>query len=240
MSIRAAFDKATLAFAELKLEGNIFDGCWTDAQAGNGVLFTIRNQNGTRPDSIVSDVVFRNNVIKNVENFALNLLGWDDTQVTAEQGHDLEIANNVFQSGAGVLVNRGWNTLALVHNTFTGTKRAFLSFTAQKDAAGKVLDAQRVKSFTFRANVTPSGGYGITGDAVGVGVPALATYVVNDYSFYDNVIEKSADRLIPYPAANTLLPAGALAACLNVDGTVKPGSAADTLTGDGLRPGVAR
>src|SRR5687767_1732995 len=30
---------------------NIFSGSWVSAQAGHGILFTVRNQNGTRPDS---------------------------------------------------------------------------------------------------------------------------------------------------------------------------------------------
>ena len=43
------------------VDGNVFERNWTDAQNGFAILFTVRNQDGTAPWSVVEDVVFIRN-----------------------------------------------------------------------------------------------------------------------------------------------------------------------------------
>jgi hypothetical protein len=46
------------------IEGNVFENVWPQAQGGTAVVFTPRN-GGSAPWSVVQDVMFRNNIIKN-------------------------------------------------------------------------------------------------------------------------------------------------------------------------------
>ena len=47
------------------IEGNILENVWAQAQTGAAVLFTPRNQGGKAPWSVVQDVMFRNNIVRN-------------------------------------------------------------------------------------------------------------------------------------------------------------------------------
>ena len=46
------------------VEGNLFERNWPHAQTGTAILFTPRNQNGTAPWSVVEDVTFRHNIVR--------------------------------------------------------------------------------------------------------------------------------------------------------------------------------
>jgi len=46
------------------IDGNLLENNWADAQNGYGVLFTVRNQDGTAPWSTVRDVTFTNNILR--------------------------------------------------------------------------------------------------------------------------------------------------------------------------------
>ena len=46
------------------IEGNLLEHNWLDAQNGFAVLFTVRNQDGGAPWSVVEDVTFANNVVR--------------------------------------------------------------------------------------------------------------------------------------------------------------------------------
>ena len=50
---------------------------WLDAQNGFAVLFTIRNQDGTAPWSVVQDVTFTNNIVRHT-GAGVNIMGFDD------------------------------------------------------------------------------------------------------------------------------------------------------------------
>jgi hypothetical protein len=215
---------------------NTFDGCWTDAQTGDGVLFTPRNQDGTRPDSLVAGIRFTYNLLRNIDGFAVNLQGWDNERPTLEQGRMVEIHNNLCLTRNGISIVRGWNDLSIVHNTFPLVQSRLLRFSAQK-IDGVVVPAQRVHRFVYRDNVTASGSYGIAGDDVAVGTPTLNAYCDADYQFLSNVIEKTAARSIVYPPTTTLLAPGTLASCLDPDGQVKVGTPAAVMGTDGVLVG---
>src|SRR5438132_5050815 len=59
------------------ITGNILEHNWENAQNGFAVLFTVRNQDGTAPWSVVEDVIFALNIVRHSTS-AFNLLGSDD------------------------------------------------------------------------------------------------------------------------------------------------------------------
>ncbi len=58
------------------IRGNLFEHNWTDAQTGFGILFKAINQDGTAPWSVLEDVLFESNVVRDTEN-GFNILGTD-------------------------------------------------------------------------------------------------------------------------------------------------------------------
>ena len=59
------------------VDGNLFEYNWPHAQNGFAILFTVRNQDGGAPWSVVEDVTFANNVVRHVAA-GINVLGRDD------------------------------------------------------------------------------------------------------------------------------------------------------------------
>src|SRR5438105_15414368 len=59
------------------VDGNIFEHNWAAAQDGFSILFTVRNQGGTAPWSVVQDVTFTHNIVRHVAS-AVNILGTDN------------------------------------------------------------------------------------------------------------------------------------------------------------------
>src|SRR4029434_4606421 len=59
------------------VDGNLFEYNWPHAQNGFAILFTVRNQDGKSPWSVVEDITFANNVVRHV-GAGINVLGHDD------------------------------------------------------------------------------------------------------------------------------------------------------------------
>ena len=58
------------------IEGNIFENCWGQAQAGYAIVFTVRAQGGAMPWAVVEDVDFVRNIVRNSSG-GVNILGRD-------------------------------------------------------------------------------------------------------------------------------------------------------------------
>ena len=65
------------------IDGNLFEHNWPDSQNGFAILFTVRNQDGGAPWSVVEDVVFANNVVRRVGS-GINILGHDDNHTSQQ------------------------------------------------------------------------------------------------------------------------------------------------------------
>jgi len=183
---------------------NVFDGSWIDAQVGHGIVFTVRDQNGTAPWTTISDVVFRGNIVKNVEGSAFNLLGLDDTpNKSSLQGLRVTIDNNlILGANRGLQSSAGFRPTTFTHNTVIGCVNTVVFFYGTPFPAGQ---------FWLTDNVLAGGMYGIFGDAVGSGTPAFTTFAPQSTAVA-NVIEGAVG---PYPAGNYPIVAGALAARLD-------------------------
>ena len=152
------------------VEGNLFEYNWPHAQNGFAILFTVRNQDGNSPWSVVEDVIFRDNVVRHVAA-GFNILGHDDIH-TSRQTSRIAIVNNVFadvggQWGHGRLFQLldGTRDVVIDHNTAFQT--------------GSVLfggDHRPHLGFIFQNNIVLSGTSGISGSSTSQGAATLARY----------------------------------------------------------------
>jgi hypothetical protein len=75
------------------VRNNLFERNWTDAQNGYSILFTTRNDEGQSPWSVVEDVLFERNVVRDVEN-GFNVNGYDSYQASGRTTR-VTIRNNL-------------------------------------------------------------------------------------------------------------------------------------------------
>ena len=175
------------------IDRNVFENNWVDAQAGSGILFTVRNDNGTAPWSIIEDVTFTNNIVKN-SPAALNLLGKDNLK-PSQQSRGLVISNNLFTGISGTfLTMSGYLNVTISNNTHIQSGNIMM------------LHGEQSPGFVYKNNVTIRGekGYGVKGDASGEGTVALGQFTPS-YSFLNNVIVGARASMYPpnnfYPAS---------------------------------------
>lgn len=151
------------------VDGNLFEYHWAQAQNGFAILFTVRNQDGSAPWSVVEDVTFSNNIVRHVAR-GINILGQDDNY-PSRQTRNIHIRNNLFADvggdwGDGDLLQLldGTANVVVEHNTALNT--------------GKVLigDGRPNQGFVFRDNIVRHNQYGIVGSDSAPGNPALESY----------------------------------------------------------------
>jgi hypothetical protein len=167
------------------IDGNIFENCWTDGQTGIPILFTVRNQEGSAPYSIIENVTFTNNIVTGAEG-GLNLLG-SDNEKPSQRSSGLMIANNLFTNIRGpFLTMNGYNKVSLIHNTHFQTHNIM------------ILYGTPVQQFVYRDNLTirEPKGYGIFGDSLGEGVAALRKFTP-DGIVKNNVFALADSSLYP-------------------------------------------
>ena len=188
------------------IDGNVFEQVWTMAQNGFAILFTVRNQDGTAPWSIVQDITFTNNIVRRVGG-GINMHGTDNNQPSLVTRR-IRIANNLFEEvdeqrwdGTGIaflfngengpVVKGGLHDVTIEHNTVFQTN----SIIATGDSPSDGL--------VFRNNLLPHNQYGIKGDGRGPGNDTIDTY------FPDSVFKKNVIAGGPsanYPADNFFPP----------------------------------
>ncbi|HEU4520375.1 MAG TPA: carbohydrate-binding protein, partial [Thermoanaerobaculia bacterium] len=141
------------------VEGNVFENNWQHAQNGFSILFTVRNQSGGAPWSVVEDVSFNRNVVRHVAA-GVNILGRDDNY-SSQQTKRILIGNNVFEdvnasswggNGRFLQMLDGTADITVDHNT--------VFHTGEVIAAAGSAHAR----LTYRNNISPHNRYGIAGD----------------------------------------------------------------------------
>lgn len=175
------------------IDGNIFENNWVEAQNGFAILFTVRNQEGTAPWSVVEDVTFSNNILRHVAA-AINILGRDNIN-ESQQVQRLKIVNNLVYdvggkqwSGNGVFLQISDSRhVTIDHNTVLHRGNIITSH-------GKPSEG-----FVFTNNFMPHNEYGVIGDGVGPGNPTLSKYFSNP-QFKRNVM--AGGRASLYPSDN--------------------------------------
>jgi len=182
------------------VEGNLMEYCWSAAQPGYAVLFTVRNSNGKAPFSTVEHVVFRNNIVRHVAA-AINILGIDDLKPSG-QANDILIANNLFDdvnhkrwggNGAFLQVGNAPLNVRVDHNTVVQSGNVVTAY------GGTAKTPKPINEFQFTNNIASHNAYGIFGNSVGVGKPAIAAYFP-DGEITSNVL--AGGQASRYPAGN--------------------------------------
>jgi hypothetical protein len=179
------------------VNGNVFENNWAHAQDGFAILFTVRNQEGTAPWSVVEDINFSNNVVSHTAA-GISILGRDYNS-PSEQTKRIKISNNLFYDVGGKQWGHNGRFLQLTetidvtvdHNTVFHT--------------GTVITAHGKPNagFVFTNNLMAHNEYGVIGDDVGTGNPTLSRYFPGAV-FKKNVI--AGGRGSYYPAENFFPP----------------------------------
>lgn len=182
--------------------GNVFENSYADAQVGFGILFTVRNQDGSAPWSTVEDVTFAQNIVRHVGS-GLNVSASDDLHPSQETSRIL-VANNLFDDidsatfgGQGrayqFIYGGGKGKLIKIdHNTTT---------TAQNAAMALGDTAKYGTSFFFTNNVVARGQYGLFGSGQGEGKAPLDFYLTS-YVVTKNAFFSAATTAATYPTGN--------------------------------------
>lgn len=179
------------------VEGNVMEHSWEEAQSGFAVLFTVRNQEGKAPWSVVEDVQFANNIIRH-SGSGITLMGHDNNRPRdqSQETKRILIRNNLWEDiggerwgGRGILFQmvEGTSDVAIEHNT--GFQRGYTLF-----AMGPPH-----RRFTFRHNIAPHNEYGIFGNDVGIGLAAIDAYFP-DAVVTENVL--AGGEAARYPESN--------------------------------------
>ncbi len=152
------------------IKGNLFEYNWPHAQNGFAILFTVRNQDGNAPWSVVEDVTFRDNVVRHV-GAGINILGYDDNH-PSRQTSRIAIVNNVFADVGGRWGNgRLFQLLDGTRDVVIDRNTAF--------PTGTVLfggDHRPHAGFVFQNNIVLASAAGISGSNAGQGADALSRY----------------------------------------------------------------
>jgi hypothetical protein len=182
------------------IRNNVFENNWTDAQNGYAILFTVRNDEGGSPWSVIEDVLFERNVVRNTEG-VFNVLGTDMYQPSGRSTR-IMIRQNLLV-GAGTLLQAGGEVgeLTLDHNTADQQGNVGLLYTGQVWGAGTQgprAAAFAVESLTITNTIANHGPYGLMGDSVGIGTTALAQ-LTRTYTWTNNVLAGESGWGQPYP-----------------------------------------
>ncbi|HJR57805.1 MAG TPA: Ig domain-containing protein [Vicinamibacterales bacterium] len=191
------------------IRNNIFERNWIDGQGGTAIVFTPRNQDGTAPWTVIEDVLFEHNIVRDtLAHF--NILGYDNNAASAQTTRITIRHNLLLGTGGGRLMQVGneVGTLVFDHNTYVNPQTGETSMTAlyaegsiPVATGGTRTPGYAVQDFTFTNNLVQNNTYGVH-SSVGMGLAAL-TGMTKGYTWQNNVL---AGGFGTYPATTTFLP----------------------------------
>ena len=183
------------------VEGNVFENVWAAAQTGYAVLFTVRNQDGRAPWSVVEDVTFRYNIIRHAGG-GINVLGHDNNH-PSQQTKRLSIAHNLLYDiddqrwgGHGDFMQIGAmpRDIRIEHNTVFHTGMALRLYGGKTPTGGHHVEAS-----VFSNNALRHNRYGVKGDSTSTGLETIARFLPGGVFEHNALAGGSASR---YPASN--------------------------------------
>lgn len=153
------------------VQGNVFDGNWTDAQAGRSIAFTPRpSDSGSW--ALIEDVDFSYNIIRNVGS-GIILLGADEPPAPTETRlRRVRVAHNVWEID-GPRFNSNGTFATVINKTEDVTIE---NNTAIQTSHIVMADYAPNTRFIYRNNIARHNEYGIFGSGVGIGNVALDFY----------------------------------------------------------------
>jgi hypothetical protein len=165
------------------IRGNTFERSWTDAQTGYALSFKSVNQGGTAPWSVTEDVLFENNVVKDVEN-GFNIQGFAADQPGGRTSRLTIRGNDVQTTGIAMQITGGPNTVTLDRTTFVNGY-TFLQL------AGAAIASLTVTNVLANHNA-----YGVKGDGTGIGLASLTKFAPG-FVWRQNVLVGGAGKIYP-------------------------------------------
>jgi cellulose synthase/poly-beta-1,6-N-acetylglucosamine synthase-like glycosyltransferase len=152
------------------VDGNIFEHNWPHGQNGFAILFTVRNQDGGAPWSVVEGVTFTNNIVRHVGS-GINILGRDDNH-PSQQTRRITIHNNLFVDLGG-----RWGQGRLFQ-LLDGTRDIVIDHNTALQTGGIIFggDHDPHAGFVFQNNITLHNSQGILGSGTSDGTPTLERY----------------------------------------------------------------
>jgi hypothetical protein len=177
------------------IEGNLLEYNWPQAQNGFAILFTVRNQGGRAPWSVIEDVTFVGNVLRH-SAAGINILGRDDIH-SSRPARRIVIRNNLFEDlggprwgGSGILFQllNGAAQVVIEHNTALQTGNIIMA------------EGRPHEGFVFRANIAPHNLYGIIGAGTGSGSVTLERHFPRAVVEHNVIAGAGANR---YPRNNS-------------------------------------
>jgi hypothetical protein len=177
---------------------NLFEQNWTDGQTGFGILMKVVNQDGTAPWSILEDVLFEQNLIRNTEN-GFNLFGYDYAHPSGRATR-ITIRNNLLLTpGTAFQLGGEIGEVAIDHNTIDQGNMLMSLYKGTVWLAGAAAarsGAYAVERLTYTNNLARHNTYGVKGQGTAVGTPTLTAYTVSNV-WTNNVLAGGAGQ--PYP-----------------------------------------
>ncbi len=194
---------------------NLFENNWIDGQAGSAIVFTPRNQDHTAPWSVVEDVLFLGNVVRNTPAF-FQILGFDNNAVSG-QTTDIVIRGNLLLGAGGgrlALIVNECGALTFDHNTFiapqSGESAAIGLYVEGTipTPTGARNPAFAASSFTFTNNALQLNTYGVI-SPFGQGTAALDA-MTTTWTWRENILGGTPGG--NYPATSYVVSATAYSA----------------------------
>jgi hypothetical protein len=162
---------------DVRLEYNLIENNWKNAQVGYAIMLTPRNSDGGCPWCVVENIVIQHNVVRN-SGAGVNVLGYDYPR-TSRQTRNIQIRDNLLYGLSTSLGGNGWafllgegpRDIVIDHNTvdFNGTSLLYLY-------GGTASAPLQVNGLQFTNNATRHNAYGIAASFTSYGTPALDLY----------------------------------------------------------------
>jgi hypothetical protein len=171
----------------VRIRRNVFRHNWVDGQVGIAIVLTPRGENGAAPWAVVRDVRFEHNVVDHSPG-VLNILGRDDGGPSRLTQHVAVTGNLFTRIGREPLLKiSGGSDIRLDHNT------------SDQDGSVVVAYGEPTRRFAFTNTIANHNAYGVFGDSVGTGRPAMRAFFPG-IRFAGNVLP-GGDRNL-YPSRN--------------------------------------
>ncbi len=172
------------------IDANLFENNWVDGQSGFAILFTVRNQDGTAPWSVVEDVTFTNNIVRH-SAAGIMFIGRDNLH-PSQQVKRVLVSNNLIEDIGG----KQWGGNGrLIQITETQDVK-FTHNTAFQTGNLITAHGEANRGFVFANNIALHNEYGVIGDGTGTGGPTISRYFP-DGVFRNNVIAGGRSSLYP-------------------------------------------
>jgi hypothetical protein len=188
------------AARRVTVRNNVFERNWSDGQAGTAIVLTVRNQDGAAPWSVVEDVLFERNIIRETEG-VFNILGYDNERPSGRTTR-ITLRHNI-ATGTGVFLLAGGEvgTVTIDHNT---VDQGYNFITLYKGGiwpagTGSPRPASfAIESLTVTNTIGNHNEYGVFGEDSGLGVSAL-TALTRHYAWSHNVLAGGTGGAYPMP-----------------------------------------